>query len=289
MPCAHDAPQVNDRSERFGSRIDGCAVSVSSDMDSVAPKGSGGGEQRGSGTHRLGADRRRISRVGMEIIVEIELADGRRAPGVAQDIGMGGMFVEAAEVEPYGSELTVLVPHAGSSLRLPATVRWCTDRGMGVQFGLIGARETHAIARSSSTPRARGWRVGALSVHSAAADGRRIQERAEPRRAPRRAGRVRPAVDRPAVGLAASGARAHGRRHELPVPRPLPPLRRGAVRERDDHRAPAGRGPRQDAAHRRLRPGRAPAQPAALRRRSRTTWARPWSAWSARAASTTST
>lgn len=112
-------------------------------MSSIAPKGNGGGE-RGSGTHRLGADRRRISRVGVELVIELELEGGRRVSGVALDVGLGGMFIESVEVPAYGSELTVLI--SGGALRLPATVRWSSGNGMGVQFGLLGARETHAVA-----------------------------------------------------------------------------------------------------------------------------------------------
>ncbi len=112
-------------------------------MDSVAPKGKRGGE-RGSGVHALGADRRRISRVGVEFVLELELPDGQRVTGVARDIGLGGMFIEAIQVPAYGSQLTVVLP--GGGLKLPATVRWASGNGMGVQFGLLGARETHAVA-----------------------------------------------------------------------------------------------------------------------------------------------
>ncbi len=63
--------------------------------------------------------------------------------GVALDIGLGGMFIEAVESLAYGASLEVILP--GSSIRLPATVRWSSGNGMGVQFGLLGARETHAV------------------------------------------------------------------------------------------------------------------------------------------------
>lgn len=112
-------------------------------MGSIAPKDRGGNE-RGSGTHRLpDSERRRISRVGVELVVELELPDGRRMTGVAHDVGLGGMFIESLEALPYGASLVVLLP--GSSIRLPSTVRWSSGNGMGVQFGLLGARETHAV------------------------------------------------------------------------------------------------------------------------------------------------
>jgi hypothetical protein len=28
---------------------------------------------------------------------------------------------------------------------LPGTVRWTSERGVGIQFGLLGTQETHAI------------------------------------------------------------------------------------------------------------------------------------------------
>ncbi len=34
---------------------------------------------------------------------------------------------------------------ASAALKLPGVVRWVRDGGMGVQFGLLGALETHVI------------------------------------------------------------------------------------------------------------------------------------------------
>jgi PilZ domain len=103
-------------------------------------------DQVGSGTHRL--NRRRLTRVPIELAVTIEFADGRQAAARATDIGLGGMFVESNERPGYADSLTVhaLLPGADGPSRLPAIVRWVTDHGFGVQFGLLTARETHAIA-----------------------------------------------------------------------------------------------------------------------------------------------
>jgi Tfp pilus assembly protein PilZ len=61
---------------------------------------------------------------------------------------MGGMFVATKESLPFGAELIIVtrLPGAKADLRLPAIVRWLTPNGFGVQFGLLGARETHAIS-----------------------------------------------------------------------------------------------------------------------------------------------
>jgi len=48
---------------------------------------------------------------------------------------------------PFNAELVVHVtlPRQRTPFALPAVVRWAGPTGMGLQFGLIGARETHAI------------------------------------------------------------------------------------------------------------------------------------------------
>jgi len=37
------------------------------------------------------------------------------------------------------------LPNTKTDLRLPGVVRWAKPNGFGVQFGSLGARETHAI------------------------------------------------------------------------------------------------------------------------------------------------
>lgn len=58
------------------------------------------------------------------------------------------MFIETESPSPYGAEILVHLELAG--LRDPAIVksivRWTQKGvGMGVQFGTMGARETHAL------------------------------------------------------------------------------------------------------------------------------------------------
>jgi len=67
--------------------------------------------------------------------------------GVCIDISMGGMFVETETKGAFGDNLSVQVDAPGSPLTFPAVVRWTSPSGMGLQFGLVGARETHAIAQ----------------------------------------------------------------------------------------------------------------------------------------------
>ena len=67
--------------------------------------------------------------------------------GVAKDISVGGMFLETASPAAFGAAVTVhlVLPGADGPVALPGIVRWICDGGMGVQFGLLGAVETHII------------------------------------------------------------------------------------------------------------------------------------------------
>jgi hypothetical protein len=88
-------------------------------------------------------------RVPIEVDVTCELPDGSILTGVARDISLGGMYVECAKEVPFGVQLTIAgtLPGLSEQTRLPAVVRWSKAGGFGVQFGLLGARETHAITR----------------------------------------------------------------------------------------------------------------------------------------------
>jgi hypothetical protein len=47
----------------------------------------------------------------------------------------------------------VLLPGQRAPFALPAVVRWSrAGEGMGLQFGLLGARETHAITELTKVP-----------------------------------------------------------------------------------------------------------------------------------------
>ena len=67
--------------------------------------------------------------------------------GLAKDISVGGMFIETAAPASFGADVIVhvVLPGAADMVALPGVVRWVRDGGMGVQFGLLGAVETHII------------------------------------------------------------------------------------------------------------------------------------------------
>ncbi|MCC6213458.1 MAG: PilZ domain-containing protein [Polyangiaceae bacterium] len=63
----------------------------------------------------------------------------------SRDVSVGGMFLHAEGAPAFGVELRVRFTHKGQTLEVPAVVRWAAPDGFGVQFGLMGARETHAL------------------------------------------------------------------------------------------------------------------------------------------------
>ena len=93
-------------------------------------------------------EKRRHTRVPIDIPLLFQVKGrSRERPGTGKDISVGGMFIETAEPQKFGSELLIRIrlPGSAQSLLLRGTVRWATSAGMGVQFSLLGALETHLI------------------------------------------------------------------------------------------------------------------------------------------------
>jgi hypothetical protein len=96
------------------------------------------------------SDRRRFRRVPIDLIVTVTRRESwEKVFGVAQNISLGGMFVETSFASGVGSGvlLSFTLPNQPGPLLVAGTVRWRSEDGMGVQFGLLGARETHAITQ----------------------------------------------------------------------------------------------------------------------------------------------
>lgn len=95
-------------------------------------------------------DKRKHPRAPCNLFVSCTLP-GSDAPveGTAKDIGPGGMFIECVAMPKFGEsiEISVKLPGLDAESRLPAVVRWSTASGFGVQFGFLGARDTHAITQ----------------------------------------------------------------------------------------------------------------------------------------------
>jgi len=95
-----------------------------------------------------GPEKRRTDRVPIEVAVQFTSKGSLdKIPGVSKDISLGGMFIETAFPAPFGAAVLVglTLPGQEAPVLLSGTVRWTNAGGMGVQFGLLGARETYAI------------------------------------------------------------------------------------------------------------------------------------------------
>jgi hypothetical protein len=94
-------------------------------------------------------EKRRHSRVPVVVEITCIPAGGEAFKAISKDISLGGMLV-VSEVNPlFGTQMTIRVtlPGQKAPFDLPGVVRWNLPEGFGVQFGLLGAKETHAITR----------------------------------------------------------------------------------------------------------------------------------------------
>lgn len=95
-------------------------------------------------------DLRRTARVPLQKAVEFQSETDEvpvRMEAVARDISLGGMFLETEVPCAEGERIVVhlTLPEGRREMSLPAVVRWTARDGMGVQFGSLGARDTHEI------------------------------------------------------------------------------------------------------------------------------------------------
>ena len=99
-------------------------------------------------------DKRSHPRVPISGTFNCEPKSGAPFQARGRDVSVGGMFLEASHSPAFGTELTIvgLLPGAKKELRLPAVVRWVKPGGFGVQFGLLGALETHVLSELMKEP-----------------------------------------------------------------------------------------------------------------------------------------
>jgi hypothetical protein len=102
-------------------------------------------------------EKRRYARASIDLpVLFATKGSANYANGIGKDISLGGIFIEAPAVVAFGAEIVVRVnlktaSGAYADFDLPGVVRWVRDGGMGVQFGLLGAHETHAITELGKT------------------------------------------------------------------------------------------------------------------------------------------
>jgi hypothetical protein len=93
-------------------------------------------------------EKRGAARSSIHVSLEFVRKDTQeKLSGVGTDISVGGMFVETVTPAAFGSPIVLRCRFPGhkDEMVLPGVVRWTSPIGMGVQFGLLGVRETHAI------------------------------------------------------------------------------------------------------------------------------------------------
>lgn len=105
-----------------------------------------------SGIRDKAREARREHRAHLELEMRFRVATAEGDEVVyarARNLSVGGMFIETDRPVPFGGALTVEIalPDMPELARLACTVRWTNAEGMGVQFGVMGARETHGIVK----------------------------------------------------------------------------------------------------------------------------------------------
>jgi type IV pilus assembly protein PilZ len=91
-------------------------------------------------------ERRRHIRVRVDL-PSAYVFDGNRIEAHIGDMSPGGAFIDTtAPIPPFGTQVIVEMQFPGNKLvRINAIVRWAKPGGMGVQFGMLGAKDTFVI------------------------------------------------------------------------------------------------------------------------------------------------
>lgn len=86
-------------------------------------------------------------RIEIDVRAELVMAAGPSISCRVADVSVGGARVETDALVPFGSTavLRMRLPGSTRDLVLPTVVRWTRPGVLGLQFGLLGARETHLI------------------------------------------------------------------------------------------------------------------------------------------------
>jgi type IV pilus assembly protein PilZ len=99
-------------------------------------------------------EKRQHARTLLDKPCSVEQAGAPALAATLHDLSVGGAFIATAQVVPFGTEVTLVFTAEGQAtpLRLPGVVRWAQSDGFGMQFGLLGARETFAITQLAKKP-----------------------------------------------------------------------------------------------------------------------------------------
>lgn len=95
-------------------------------------------------------EKRSYYRKAVDLPVEFSVVgENARLMGVCRNLSLGGVHIETETPAPFGAQIAIHLPLPGLGPEgLPGIVRWVKPRQMGVQFGLLGARETYALTKA---------------------------------------------------------------------------------------------------------------------------------------------
>lgn len=98
-------------------------------------------------------EKRKFPRKAVDLPASFTGPSGERVAAVCVDVSLGGAYVATEAPASFGAsiELTLRLAAADREIEIPCIVRWTKADGMGVQFGLMGARETHLIVSFLAT------------------------------------------------------------------------------------------------------------------------------------------
>jgi type IV pilus assembly protein PilZ len=94
-------------------------------------------------------EKRQHPRKVVQVGVAYQVGDGPRVDATCCDISLGGMFIETPTPAKFNEDVLVFLrlPELKDEAKVKSKVRWTEPTGMGVQFGMMGARETHALMK----------------------------------------------------------------------------------------------------------------------------------------------
>jgi hypothetical protein len=99
-------------------------------------------------------ERRRHTRKRVDLPAFYQLGgEGERVQVHLADISVGGAYLDKVAAAPaFGTEVVLLVTLPDSAeLKLEAVVRWAKPGGIGLQFGMHGAKETFLLTEFLGT------------------------------------------------------------------------------------------------------------------------------------------
>jgi len=96
-------------------------------------------------------EKRAHSRISFNIAVTCTTEGGAVVTGITRDLSVGGAYIESRDIPAFGSKVTLTIQAPGQAeLKIQGIVRWTKPDGFGLQFQLLGARETYTIAKMTS-------------------------------------------------------------------------------------------------------------------------------------------